>query len=142
MSLESKTSSQDSLESNQLDDLAPNAYTADYTDAQSEISPVGSRISTSTYGNNLRLTRTETVKSLQDVGLSSSIPIPSVVAPPVEHPIFPEEYTLETNTGLVKVQTLQSLGRTRTATDDKDEKFDPETEYVTFVFNDPENPQN
>jgi MFS family permease len=144
MSLESKTSSQESLGSTQLDDLAPNAYHADNTDAQSDLSPVGSRFSSATYGNNLNLTRTETVKSLQEVGLSKDIPTPSVVAPPVENPIFPEEYTLETATGLVKVQTLQSLGRvkTRTEKDEKEEEFDPETEFVTFLINDPENPQN
>lgn len=63
--------------------------------------------------NNLRLTKTETKKSLEDLGLSSDIPQPDIVNPPVQDPIFPEEYTLETDTGLVKVGTLHSLGRVK-----------------------------
>lgn len=68
-------------------------------------------------GSSLRLVPTETAKSLQDMGLTSSVPLPDVNAPAVgaDKSIFPEEYTLETATGLVPVSTLHSLGRTHTA---------------------------
>lgn len=59
----------------------------------------------------LRLTRTETKRDLQSLGVTSEKPPPSITAPPIEDPIFPEEYGLETTTGLVKVKTLESLGR-------------------------------
>lgn len=122
--------------------------------------------------NVLNLTRTETVKSLQDMGLTSAPAVPDVNAPQSnKNSIFPEEYTLETATGLVPVSTLHSLGRTtstisRTRTrqiegnsiqsassNTKDEEFDeefddgledldPEIEFVTFVTDDPNNPHN
>ncbi|SCU97796.1 LAMI_0F11408g1_1 [Lachancea mirantina] len=64
----------------------------------------------------LRLVPTETVKSLQDIGMSQQAPLPDVNAPAASQgAIFPEEYTLETPTGLVPVATLHSLGRTATA---------------------------
>lgn len=65
----------------------------------------------------LHLTRTETVKSLQEMGMTQDAPIPDVNAPQTttKNAIFPEEYTMETPTGLVPVATLQSLGRTSTA---------------------------
>lgn len=65
----------------------------------------------------LHLTRTETVKSLQEMGMTQDAPIPDVNAPQTttKSAIFPEEYTMETPTGLVPVATLQSLGRTSTA---------------------------
>ncbi|QLG71191.1 hypothetical protein HG535_0B02290 [Zygotorulaspora mrakii] len=68
-------------------------------------------------GNQLSLTRTETVKSLQDMGMTSDAPVPDVNAPQTntKTAIFPEEYTMETPTGLVPVATLQSIGRTSTA---------------------------
>lgn len=66
--------------------------------------------------NQLKLTRTETVKSLQDMGVSSKAPVPDVNAPQSsKNKIFPEEYTLEIPTGLVPVATLHSIGRTSTA---------------------------
>lgn len=119
-----------------LDDYTPNAYEKEHqtlrqqqqrqqqynndnTDAQSELSPVNSRFSAatnSTHNTQLKITRTETAKSLQDLGLSSDVPQPDINNPPVENPIFPEEYRLETETGLVPVQTLRSLGRTKTNT--------------------------
>lgn len=61
----------------------------------------------------LKVTRTETVKSLAELGVLRDIPVPDINAPPVTDPIFPEEYTLETETGLVPVQTLQSMGRVK-----------------------------
>ncbi|KAM3160439.1 putative Polyamine transporter 3 [Lachancea thermotolerans] len=66
----------------------------------------------------LRLVPTETVKSLQDMGVTPEAPLPDVNAPTTGAggaAIFPEEYTLETATGLVPVATLQSLGRTQSA---------------------------
>lgn len=65
----------------------------------------------------LKLTRTETVKSLQEMGMTSNAPIPDVNAPQTNGrpQIFPEEYTMETPTGLVPVVTLQSIGRNSTA---------------------------
>lgn len=118
----------------------------------------------STQSRSIRRTRSETSRSLNELGISSEIPAPGLVDPPVENPIFPEEYTLETDTGLVKVQTLQSLGRVKshnshgrmsdiqsedTAIDSVDaatvlEKkgLDPEIEFVTFTTDDPENPHN
>ncbi|CCE92155.1 spermine transporter TDEL_0D05710 [Torulaspora delbrueckii] len=65
----------------------------------------------------LNLTRTETVKSLQEMGMTATAPVPDVNAPQTtaRPQIFPEEYTMETPTGLVPVATLQSIGRTSTA---------------------------
>ncbi|QLQ80097.1 hypothetical protein HG537_0D00970 [Torulaspora globosa] len=122
----------------------------------------------------LKLTRTETVKSLQEMGMTAMAPVPDVNAPQTNGrpTIFPEEYTMETPTGLVPVATLQSIGRTSTAVSrtrsrqierrvsgssaeglnsDEEEKrapgpeepeLDPEIEFVTFVTNDPDNPHN
>lgn len=119
----------------------------DRTDAQSEIS----QGSAATTARSLRITRTETKKSLVDLGLGKNIPMPDVTGPPVEAPIFPEEYTLETSTGLVPVQTLQSLGRVKTLAseaigsipeEEKPQDLDPDIEFVTFLIEDPENPHN
>lgn len=65
----------------------------------------------------LKLTRTETVKTLQDMGMTRRAPVPDINAPQTttKTSIFPEEYTMETTTGLVPVATLQSIGRTSTA---------------------------
>lgn len=113
----------ESLNSNEdLDAYNPSAYqdtsdqihnyTNDNSDAQSELSQVNSRLSVGS-PRNLKITRTETAKSMHDLGISSEVPTPEINAPPVEDPIFPEEYQLETETGLVPVQTLMSLGRTK-----------------------------
>ncbi|CEP62914.1 spermine transporter LALA0_S06e06744g [Lachancea lanzarotensis] len=67
----------------------------------------------------LRLVPTETVRSLQELGVSPVAPIPDINAPTNVGPgkaIFPEEYTMETATGLVPVATLHSLGRTQSGT--------------------------
>lgn len=110
---------------------------------------------TSTNISNLKLVPTETAKSLQEYGLDSNIPIPDVNAPTnIRNPIFPEEYTLETSTGLVPISTLQSIGRNQTQLSktrtnqlneekkQEAEELDAEIEFVTFVTNDPENPHN
>ncbi|CDR36937.1 CYFA0S01e05732g1_1 [Cyberlindnera fabianii] len=92
----------------------PQAYVPDNQDAQSELSAQLSRTTTS---NNVRLVPTETAKSLQEMGVQSEPPIPDVNAPQnVKNAIFPEEYTLETPTGLVPVATLQEMGRSQSRT--------------------------
>lgn len=96
-------------------------------------------------GDTLTRTKTETARSLHDHGLQSTIPMADLNAPPVRDPIFPEEFNLETETGLVKVQTLQSLGRVKsraTSGDGSEKALDPEIEFVTFLPQDPENPHN
>ncbi|GMM54200.1 spermine transporter [Maudiozyma humilis] len=118
-------------------------------------------------GAKLNLTRTETVKSLQDLGMSASVGAPDVNAPQsTKNAIFPEEYTMETPTGLVPVATLHSLGRTSSAISktrtrqiegngslssskeemeeegDSTPDLDPDIEFVTFVTGDKENPHN
>ncbi|KAL7663775.1 Major facilitator superfamily (MFS) profile domain-containing protein [[Candida] zeylanoides] len=127
-----------------------------YTTEGTAFTDAGSRLSVTTSGGrSLKLSRTETQKSLSELGVTRSIPVPDVVNPPVEDQIFPEEYTLETPTGLVRAETLHSIGRTksRAATiansnlstpDEKEEidELDPDLEFVTFLVNDPENPQN
>lgn len=72
---------------------------------------------TNANGTKLKLVRTETVKTLSDMGVTARAPIPDVNAPQTsgKTAIFPEEYTMETATGLVPVVTLQSLGRTATS---------------------------
>lgn len=130
------------------------------------------------------LTKSETAASLAELGLSQTRPqvdpnFPSLR--PEGQPEFPEEYTLETETGLVPVMSLRqirtdatstSLSRRRTnrlarvttlhphAEEEKphephqEEEFpapnekpldgtdEDEIEFVTFLINDPENPQN
>lgn len=117
-----------------------------------------------TQPEHVTITKTETAATLHELGLSE-VPLtnePELVNAPVRDPIFPEEYTLETDTGLVPVRTLQSLGRvksrilekTRTSdqsTDESGEKekeehepseLDSDIEFVTYVKGDPENPYN
>lgn len=131
------------------------------------------------FGN--ALGKTETAQSLQELGLTSSRPLPPVNIPTLrnnERPEFPEEYTLETQTGLVPVTSLRQvrsrsgsgsggafgdpLGRLMSkptklhthheggsdensaASSVEKEKEDAEcqVEFVTFLINDKENPQN
>lgn len=82
-----------------------------------------------------RATRTETARSLEDFGISPETPYPAFNAPLNPSPVFPEEYTLETPTGLVRLDTLQSIGR-------KLASFPSDTEFITFKVGDPENPRN
>lgn len=113
--------------------------------------------------NRVALTKTETAATLQHLGLSQvpSVAGPELTNPPVEDPIFPEEYTLETDTGLVPVRTLQSIGRVKSRileeasrqstkqsfVAEKDHEgvekdIDPDIEFVTFIKGDPDNPHN
>lgn len=93
----------------------------------------------------LARTRTETAQSLKELGVNEEVPQQDFNFPPVEDPVFPEEYTLETPTGLVPVEKLQSIGRTKlrasqTTAKTEPKELDPEIEFVTFHVNDPENP--
>ncbi|KIX93067.1 uncharacterized protein Z520_11124 [Fonsecaea multimorphosa CBS 102226] len=112
---------------------------------------------------NLQLLRTETRATLAERGISETPPpldpnYPELGRP--EEPIFPEEYTLETATGLVPEQTLEEIRsrvstvpsrrrtRTRTRTSTPSEPdlekrgVEEPVEFVTFKINDPENPHN
>ncbi|KAJ5991181.1 hypothetical protein N7522_011388 [Penicillium canescens] len=69
-------------------------------------------------------------------------------------PVFPEEYVIETNTGLVLQRTLEeirsnrSVSSTQVETPTNERDTDPEkggngpTEFVTFTIDDPEHPYN
>ncbi|GMF92256.1 unnamed protein product [[Candida] boidinii] len=93
--------------------MAPQVY--DPEDAQSQLS--GALSSALSRSESLKVTRTETTKSLQTKGLTGQISHLDVNRPQtVANPIFPEEYTMETETGLVPVQTLHELGRSKTRT--------------------------
>lgn len=127
------------------DDLQPKEYHNDSSNPDEDL--IVTRTATE---NGLKKVVTESERSLHNLGIDSTIPMPDLTAPPVRDPIFPEEYNIETETGLVAVQTLHSLGRVKTITstrsgDEKEEsveELDPEIEFVTFVKNDPENPHN
>lgn len=122
------------------------------------LSPIGSKISSTASRN-----------SLEVIGLTSQVPYPDLNAPPISDPIFPEEYTLETKSGLVRAESLRALGRTHTnrsrisstasriasrvsakpgdSSSDKEassslNSIDRDAQYVTFFINDPENPHN
>lgn len=91
--------------------------------------------------------RTETEQSLKNLGVGQDIPQPDLNMPPVQDAIFPEEYTLETPTGLVPVERLQSLGRVKLRISEvtgisEGKELDPKIELVTFQTDDPENPHN
>ncbi|ODV63027.1 uncharacterized protein ASCRUDRAFT_79611 [Ascoidea rubescens DSM 1968] len=64
------------------------------------------------------LGKTETCDSLRRNGLNlNRKPVSDVVAPTSQSPnksLFPEEYTIETETGLVKASTLYRLNRSKT----------------------------
>lgn len=114
-----------------------------------------------TIGASIALTRTETAQTLQELGVRKSAPVPDVVAPTyAAPPVFPEEYTMETPSGVVPLTQLETLGRqatnlSRRTTErppvlenleevetaaEKEEDMSPH--FVTFVTNDPENPHN
>lgn len=108
---------------------------------------------------NLQLHRTETLQTLYDLGVSENSPRLDINYPEVgrqEDPLFPEEYTLETATGLVPQKTLEQLrSRTSVATSRRRRRLsfaseqnlekkgaEEPSEYVTFTIGDPENPHN
>lgn len=121
----------------------------------------------------LHLYRTETRRTLHELGISDNTPALDINYPELgrdHHPIFPEEYTIETATGLVPQRTLEQI-RSRasvaaarssnlerdvekdsesqepTPSDDKDDNDNGNgnaggVEFVTFTIGDPENPHN
>ncbi|WLF76621.1 spermine transporter [Lodderomyces elongisporus] len=91
--------------------------------------------------SNLKLHKTETEKSLRELGIRKDVPQQDLNQAPVSDPIFPEEYVLETETGLVKAKTLESLGREPTR-GTRTHSINDKTEFVTFKIDDPENPLN
>ncbi|KAJ5221354.1 spermine transporter [Penicillium citrinum] len=106
--------------------------------------------------NNGRL-RDETRESLRNAGITEIAPAIEYNYPQAamkDRPIFPEEYVVETMTGLVPQRTLEevrshassSTARASENDEEKDvEKGDnkaPESEFITFTVNDPEHPYN
>jgi multidrug resistance protein len=104
------------------------------------------------------LLRTETRQSLYNLGVSETAPRLDYNYPEVgqvTEPIFPEEYTLETATGLVPEEALEQIrSRASRATtrrrrnsaytvpkEDLEKGSEP-SEFVTFTLGDPENPKN
>lgn len=124
-----------------------------------------------TYSNDsegkLQKVETETTDTLRK-RLSRKVTLPNTLNYPEVgnnySPIFPENYTIETRTGLVPIQSLHGLGRSttnvslpsstgaggllrRTETipatlQDSKVVLDDDIEFVTFKINDPENPLN
>ncbi|KAK9467095.1 major facilitator superfamily domain-containing protein [Lipomyces arxii] len=92
-----------------------------------------------------RLYRTETVQSLQSrlsqqATTDYNFPFTTERSEEAE---FPDEYTTETETGLVPAQTIRSFRRIPTRPFSiEEEKGEGEIEYVTFKIDDPENPMN
>lgn len=101
------------------------------------------------------LPRDETRESLRAAGITENIPATDYNYPEIgrgEAPIFPEEYVVETKTGLVPQKTLEqvrsrsssSTARVTPANENNDlEKGLKDTpEFITFTINDPEHPHN
>jgi hypothetical protein len=103
------------------------------------------------------LLRAESHQSLRILGMLEDIPLPDSNCPELGRetsPVFPEEYTLETSTGLVPEQTLRSFRATNstgvprrptrqpTISEVDAEKVKEPFEFVTFKIGDPENPMN
>ena len=101
------------------------------------------------------LTRVETHETLRNAGITEQPPKLDYNYPDVgrkDNPIFPDEYTVETSTGIVPQRTLEQI-RSRstdtTQTPSNDKQFDveksaqdDEAEFVTFTIGDPEHPHN
>ena len=102
------------------------------------------------------LTRVETHETLRNAGITEKPPQLDYNYPDVgrkDNPIFPDEYTVETSTGIVPQRTLEQI-RSRGSTDttqtpSNDKQFDveksaqnDEAELVTFTIGDPEHPHN
>jgi multidrug resistance protein len=106
-------------------------------------------------GNGRRLSRTETVETLASLGISESPPPVDYNYPDLgryDDPLFPEEYNIETGTGLVPERTLEQV-RTRRrrstapqpqsiSTVPSEAEKEENTEFVTFVIGDRDNPYN
>ncbi|PYH88137.1 MFS multidrug transporter [Aspergillus ellipticus CBS 707.79] len=99
--------------------------------------------------NEPALIRTETRESLRNQGISQTPPQMDYNYPDVGRPadpVFPEEYTVETSTGLVPERTLEQIrsrqSRPPSSSESDLEKSPEKAEFVTFTLNDPENPFN
>lgn len=105
--------------------------------------------------NPSHLVRDETRESLRSAGITENAPVLDYNYPETrrkEHPLFPEEYVVETKTGLVPQKTLEqvrsgSSSATVRAPEDNEnvdlEKGPKDTpEFITFTINDPEHPHN
>lgn len=101
------------------------------------------------------LIQDETRESLRSAGITEKAPATEFNYPEVgrkENPTFPEEYVIETRTGLVPQKTLEQI-RSRSSsstaqvpegngnTDLEKGSQDP-SEFITFTTNDPEHPYN
>ncbi|KAJ5671916.1 Major facilitator superfamily domain general substrate transporter [Penicillium longicatenatum] len=102
----------------------------------------------------LNLSRVETRETLHDAGISE-IPPPVdynyANVEPQNNPEFPDEYVVETRTGLVPqaaLHQLRSHTSSATQTSNNGQGIDVEkgpkdpVDYVTFTVDDPENPHN
>ncbi|CAG7931635.1 unnamed protein product [Penicillium olsonii] len=98
----------------------------------------------------------ETEESLRNLGIAENHKL-DYNYPTIGHnaePVFPEEYTIETNTGLVPQKTLEQVrSHTSTSSTHRDTSSDEQatdlekggngpTEFVTFTIDDPEHPYN
>jgi multidrug resistance protein len=103
------------------------------------------------------LSRAETNESLRNLGITVNPPRLDYNYPVIGHegdPMFPEEYTVETSTGLVPQETLQQIrsrpsipsrkpsAPARDIDTDIEKGGNAATEFVTFTIGDPENPLN
>lgn len=82
---------------------------------------------------NPQLLRTETRETLQNLGVAETPPPLDYNYPDVGHitdPVFPEEYTIETATGLVPEKTLEQV-RSRTRTSVANEAHAPHLEALS-----------
>ncbi|KAJ5382965.1 hypothetical protein N7517_000876 [Penicillium concentricum] len=100
------------------------------------------------------LSMVETNESLRNLGITETPPRLDVNYPVIGHdtdPVFPEEYTVETSTGLVPEKTLEQI-RSRPSTSSTKAGTPPDTdvekggngptEFVTFTIGDPAHPYN
>lgn len=103
------------------------------------------------------LSMAETQESLRNRGIAETPQALDYNYPAIGHdkdPVFPEEYTVETSTGLVPQRTLEqirshgSISSTKIGTPTNEVNADIEkggkgpTEFVTFTIGDPEHPYN
>jgi multidrug resistance protein len=104
------------------------------------------------------LLRTETRQTLYNLGVTENAPSVDYNYPEVgreTEPVFPEEYTLETATGLVPEEAIEQIrsrvsrtttrrrqNSTYTSSKEDLEKAAEPSEFVTFTIGDPENPKN
>jgi multidrug resistance protein len=90
------------------------------------------------------LQRVETQRTLRELGVSKVLPAIDSNYPEVgrlESPVFPEEYTLETATGLVPELSLERI-RSKPSDNSLDLEKRATADFVTFTIGDSENPHN